>query len=174
MSKCITSWAVVSAHRAAVIGALALVAATVSPVAAEQQRTSCPAGRDASCICWTENGIAKVSCTSKRPAARVATPTSPSDQSPGHLAAASRISKEPVDADPPQLGSMTDEERRTYLQKRQDDLDREVLAAQRARFLARAAGKTDEEVEKLGRTFKDLQQRRHANLSRLHALGSAE
>jgi hypothetical protein len=155
MSKCITPWVAVPARRAAVIGALAIVAATVSPVAAEQQPTSCPAGRDASCICWTENGIANISCTASMKKAHATTQ-------------ATRAVADLPGLDP----RLTDGERRTYLQKRQDKIDRELLAAQRARFVARASGQSDEQIGTLNRTFTELQQQRHVNLTQLRAAGS--
>ena len=49
-----------------------------------------------------------------------------------------------------------------------------MLAAQRARFVAKARGESAQELERLDRGFADLNARRRANLADLRALGVAQ
>jgi hypothetical protein len=60
--------------------------------------------------------------------------------------------------------------KRAWLEKRQRSLDRRVLEVQRARFIARARGESEAEIEQLNDSFGALQGRRRQNL---HELGAA-
>jgi hypothetical protein len=75
---------------------------------------------------------------------------------------------------PPPDATLSDDEKRAYLQKRQEALDDDLLAAQRARFVAKARGESAQELERLDRGFADLNARRRANLADLRALGVAQ
>jgi hypothetical protein len=64
---------------------------------------------------------------------------------------------------------LTDEERLARLQERQRELDRRLLEVQRARFEARSRGDAAEEIERLEKTFDDIQDQRRANLRQIKA-----
>jgi hypothetical protein len=75
---------------------------------------------------------------------------------------------------PPPDATLSDDEKRAYLRNRQEKLDSDLLAAQRARFVAEARGESAEELQRLDRSFADLNARRRANLTDLRALGVAQ
>jgi hypothetical protein len=75
---------------------------------------------------------------------------------------------------PPPDAALSEDEKRAYLQKRQEALDNDLLAAQRARFVAKARGESADGLERLERTFADLKARRQANLTQLRALDAVQ
>lgn len=158
---------------AGLICATGLVVLAASPVRAGERAGACRGGPDASCICWTEDGVTKMSCPPDPVHAEVAGPSGNRRVAPLAVDAPVPTGKPRVERLPPDA-TLSDVERRAYLQKRQETLDNDLLAAQRARFVAKARGESAAKLERLDRTFTDLNALRRANLTELRVLDVAQ
>lgn len=158
---------------AGLVCATGLAVLAASPVRAEERAGACRGGPHPSCVCWTENGVTTMSCPSDT--AHPETSAARGDQRVVRMAVDAPVpTGEPrVDLPPPDA-TLSDDEKRAYLRNRQEKLDSDLLAAQRARFVAEARGESAEELQRLDRSFADLNARRRANLTDLRALGVAQ
>jgi hypothetical protein len=128
----------------------------------------CPQG----CACWTENGITKMSCRARanEPAPQQRGEEDAARRGPQHTRQVGGSMADVAAEDP----WMTDEDRLTALKKRQSEVERSLLKAQRERFEARARGESDEELERVDASFADLKQQRWTIIQKVRRLQPTE
>ena len=153
--------------------ALALAALAWLPAAAHgaQEAVDCPAGTQRDCVCWRENGVLGMAC-SQLGVATESERRGDESQTARGAKRQDRMQGGPATPEEDELrGALTDDERRTALERRQERLNENLLKVQRARFLAQGQPQPDvAEVERLEKDFASVQEQRRSNLRQLQAL----